>query len=160
MLSNSNSEESLSEVESRKCQGCQGPAQPGYRLALCPHCRQKFAKKPIPLIIKISGLAVLVASAFTLTRLPVSMLGAIAFERGERAEAQSNYNGASAEYRRAADAFPDATLPIARLGIVRYRAGDFSGAARIFSHLAGRKSDPNLTAEVNGVINKIEREIP
>ena len=49
--------------------------------------------------------------------------------------------------------------PIARLGIVRYRAGDSSEAARIFSHLAGRESDPNLTAEVNGVINKIEREI-
>jgi hypothetical protein len=159
MLSDLNSGQSSSEIDSRKCEDCQGTAQPGYKLALCPHCRQKFAKKPIPLVIKITGLAVLVASALALTRLPASMLGAIAFERGQRDEAQSDYNGASIEYRKAADAFPDATLPIARLGIVRYRSGDPSGAARIFSYLAGRKSDPNLTAEVNGVINKMEREI-
>ena len=72
------------------------------------------------------------------------MLGAIAFERGQRDEAQGNYNGASAEYRKAADAFPDATLPMARLGIVRYQAGDFSGAARIFNYLVGRKADAKV----------------
>jgi hypothetical protein len=159
MLSNSKPVESSSEIEPRKCKGCQGTAEPAYRFALCPHCRQKFAKKPIPLTIKITGLAVLVALTFALTRLPASILGASAFERGQRDEAQNNYNGAIAEYRKAADAFPDATLPIARLGIVTYRAGDSSGAARIFSHLAGKESDPNLTAEVNGVINKMEREI-
>jgi hypothetical protein len=157
MLATSTSEPS-SKIESRRCENCQGTSEPGYRLALCPQCRQKLARKPIPLVIKIAGLAILVALAFALTRLPGSMLGAVAFERGQRAEAQGNYNGASAEYRKAADAFPGATLPMARLGIVRYQAGDHSEAARIFSYLAGRKSDPNLTAEVNGVITKMEME--
>jgi hypothetical protein len=159
MLSNSNSGQASSEIQSPKCEYCQGPAQVGYRLALCRHCRLESAQKPIPFTIKITGLAVLIALAFALTRLPASMLGAIAFERGQRDEAQRNYNGASTEYRKAADAFPDATLPLARLGIVRYRTGDTSGATRIFSHLAGRESDPSLTAEVNRVINEIENGI-
>jgi hypothetical protein len=158
MLPDSNSGESQPQIEPQKCEGCQGTAQPGYRLALCPNCRQKLSKKPIPGIIKFTGVAVAVALAFALTRLPGSMLGAIAFERGQRDEAQGNYNEASAEYRKAADAFPDATLPTARLGIVRYHAGDFSGAARIFNYLAGRKADAKLTAEVNGVIKNMEGE--
>jgi Flp pilus assembly protein TadD len=158
MVIDSNREEVQPQVEPLKCVGCQGTPQPGYKVALCQQCRTKFARKPVPVAIKCAGLAVTIAVAFSLIRIPSSMQGAIAFELGQRYEAQSDYKGAVAEYQKAVDAFPDSTLAIARLGIVEYRLGDFSNAARTLSKLAGRKTDAALVSEVNSVIREIERE--
>jgi tetratricopeptide (TPR) repeat protein len=142
-------------VGPERCNNCGGQPQPGFRLALCHDCRQKLAKKPIPGLIKLAGLAVCGVVVFALARVPNSLSGAIAFERGHRDEAQRKYHEAIAEYRSASTAFPDAELPLERLGIVEYKVGDFRGATQTFNHLAGRKVP--LTEEVKGVILEMER---
>jgi len=158
MIMDSNPEEVQSHVEPQKCAGCEGSPQPGYKLALCQQCRTKLARKPVPVAIKCAGVAVAIALAFSVIRIPSSMQGAIAFELGQRYEAQSDYKGAVAEYQKAVDAFPDSTLAIARLGIVEYRLGNFSNAAGTLSKLAGRKTDAALVSEVNFVIREIKGE--
>jgi hypothetical protein len=95
-----------------------------------------------------------------LVRVPTSISGASAFERGQRDEALHKYHEAAAEYRRALNAFPNGTLPLARLGIVEYRDGDHNNAAQTLHHLAGRKADKELCAEVNGIIHEMERSEP
>jgi tetratricopeptide (TPR) repeat protein len=106
------------------------------------------------------GAAVAAAVICALVRVPTSISGASAFERGQRDEALHKYHEAAAEYRRALNAFPDATLPLARLAIVEYKDGDYDNAAQTLHQLAGRKSDKELCAEVNSVIHEMERSAP
>jgi hypothetical protein len=129
-------QETEQEGESQTCAACQGAPQPRYKVLLCQGCRTKLSRKPIPVLIKGAGLLVAVALTVALTRIPGSMLGAIAFERGHKYEMQSNYKEASAEYQKAVDAFPNSSLCVARLGIVEYRLGDFFRAVETLRKLA------------------------
>jgi hypothetical protein len=144
----------------QRCHNCGGEPEPGFKLALCPDCRKRLAKKPIPWSIKVAGTAVAAAVICALVRVPTSISGASAFERGQRDEARHRYQEAAAEYRTALNAFPDATLPLARLAIVEYRDGDYNNAAQTLHQLAGRKAGKELRAEVNSVIHEMERSEP
>src|ERR1700730_13017498 len=147
MSTHQHSDVTQSKSNLQRCQNCGEEAEPGFKLALCPDCRQRLVKKPIPWLIKVMGSAVAAALICALVRVPTSISGASAFERGQRDEALNKYHEAVAEYRRALNAFPDATLPLARLGIVEYRDGDYTSAVQTLHHLAGRKADKELCAE-------------
>ena len=154
----SNASEPTSDLQ--RCENCGGKPEPGFKLALCPACRQRLARTPTPWLIKVTGTAVAAAVICALVHVPPSISGASAFERGQRDEAVHKYHEAAAEYRAALNAFPDATLPLARLGIVEYRDGDYNKAAQTLHQLAGRKADKELCAEVNSVIHEMERSEP
>jgi hypothetical protein len=129
----------------------------GYKMPLCQECRVKHARKPIPAAIKGAGLVVVLMLVVALVRIPSSVAGAVALERGKKYDKQRNYENAATEYQKVVDAFPDSTLAIARLGIVEYRLGELSKAERTLNRLAGRTTDSGLVLEVNSVIDEMER---
>jgi hypothetical protein len=115
-----------------------------------------LSKRPFPAWIKIIVILVGLVFLYALARTPRSLLAAIAFERGQRAEAGGNFATAASEYARAAEIFPNSTLAVARRGIAEYRAGDRAAAVQTLNSIAGRQTSKELTTEVNAVIAEIQ----
>ncbi len=134
------------------CQVCQQPAESGYAAPLCPSCRTNLANRPFPIWIKIAAFAVGLVFLYALARSPRSLSAAVAFERGQRAEAGGNFATAASEYSKVAEAFPTSTLAVARTGIAEYQAGHRDAAIRTLNSIVGRHTSKELTAEVNGVL--------
>ena len=101
------------------CQLCEKPPEPGYAAQLCSPCRTKLSKRPFPLWIKLAIILVALVLVYALAKTPASLVASIAFERGQRAEADGNYATAAKEYAKAVHKFPDSISAVARLGIAR-----------------------------------------
>ncbi len=139
------------------CQLCEQPAEPGYSVQLCSVCRTKLSKRPFPLWIKLAIILVAVVFVYALAKTPASLVASIAFERGQRAEADGNYGTAAKEYAKAVEKFPDSISAVARLGIAQYRAGDHDAAAQTLDSLAGRQAPKELMTEINAVIAEMRK---
>lgn len=131
--------------------------EPRFELPLCAPCRTRLARRPFPAWIKISGAIVLGALVIAGTRSEDSSRAGIAFDRGMRAEQQRDFAHAASYYQQVAERFPASTLALARLSIVRYRAGQWAEAARVIQLLGGRKIPRKLAEKLNPIIHKLRR---
>ena len=138
------------------CQLCEQPAEADYPAQLCSACRTKLSKRAFPLWIKLAIILVALVFIYALAKAPASLVASIAFERGQRAEANGNYATAAKEYAKVVERFPGSTSAAARLGIAQYRAGDRDAAAQTLRSLAGRQASKELTTEINAVIAEMQ----
>lgn len=132
----------------------------GFELPLCAQCRDLLSRRPFPTWIKVSCVIVLGVSVFAGIRSINSFRAGIAFERGQHAEQQGQFAAAADYYNQVVERFPDSTLALARLAITRFRAGQLAEAARILNQLQGRQTSPRIAAEVNQVIQTMQRTPP
>jgi hypothetical protein len=138
--------------EAKKCQSCGAEPEKGFAIPLCSDCRTKMARQPIPIAIKLAGIAIALLLLFALTRIPSSISAAIAFERGERSEQKLQFATAENEYQKSVLAFPRSDLAHARLFVVAYRARDVGTARREFEYLRGRRLDAKLVGEISALL--------
>jgi tetratricopeptide (TPR) repeat protein len=114
--------------------------------------------RPIPRWIQAAAVVVLAVILIALIQFPAALSGAIAFERGQRAEANASYDVALAEYSKAAAQFPDSTLVTVRKGMAAYHARQYAVAADTFNSIAGRQTSRAMAQEVNGAIDQMSRD--
>jgi hypothetical protein len=92
------------------CVSCKAkPALVGYPTALCSDCRRHFIRFPIPLWIRIFGVAVLLIVLFACVFLPRQLSTGIHKARGEKAESEHRYLTAYKEFKLAEKGLPDNT---------------------------------------------------
>lgn len=127
-------------------------------LPLCDSCREVCRKRPLPPWVKLAagvvGLAVLVSFA-TFGR---ALKAAIAFERGQRAEARGDFRAAEAEYRIVLDRFPGSTKALIRLAVAADRAEDLPATVEALKKLEGRSVDKDEHAAVDAVVADLDRK--
>ena len=141
--------------EENRCKNCDNRREDSYQFPLCKECRDSLARRPLPLWIKIGSAVVALVLCFAFAKFPASLRAGIAFERGQKAEAQKKFPLAIDEYQKVLEKFSDSTLVLARLGISEYRAGRLDEAAAVLNKLAGRKTSKQLVGEVNAVIKEM-----
>lgn len=138
--------------EPKGCQSCGGKPEPGFAIPLCPDCRTKLARRAIPIGIKFAGVAIALLLTFALTRIPLSISAAIAFERGREAEQKHQFAIAENDYKKAVLTFPRSDLAHARLFVAAYRAKDIGTARHEFEYLRGRRVDAKLVGEISALL--------
>lgn len=138
--------------ESKKCQSCGMEPESGFPILLCATCRTNLARQPIPVGIKLAGVAIALLLICALIRIPSSISAAIAFERGERSEQKLQFAAAENEYQKAVFAFPGSDLAHARLFVTAYRAKDAGTARHEFEYLRGRKVDAKIVGEITALL--------
>ena len=111
-----------------------------------------MARQPIPIGIKLAGVAVVLLLLFALTRIPSSISAAIAFERGERSEQKLQFAKAENEYQKSVQAFPRSDLAHTRLFVAAYRARDGGTARHEFEYLRGHQLDAKLVGEISALL--------
>ena len=111
-----------------------------------------MARQPIPLGIKIAGVAIAFLLIFALTRIPSSTSAAIAFERGRYDEQKRQFAAAENEYRKSVQVFPRSDLAHTRLFVAAYRARDSGTARHEFEYLRGRQLDAKLVGEISALL--------
>jgi hypothetical protein len=104
----------------------------------------------------IFGIA-LVLFLIGLARFPAKLQGAVAFERGRRAEHSGLYSQAAAQYEAARSAFPNSTTPVARLAVVYYRMGSYERSTALLMGLHDREMPAETINELNRIIDELER---
>jgi hypothetical protein len=112
----------------------------------------RMARQPIPVGVKLAGVAIVLLLLFALTRIPSSISAAIAFERGERSEQKLQFTKAENEYQKSVQAFPRSDLAHTRLFVAAYRARDGGTARREFEYLRGRQLDAKLVGEISALL--------
>jgi len=139
----------LAEV-TKACRSC--GAESDFAIPLCADCRTKLAQQPIPVGIKLAGIAIALLLLLALTRIPSSLSAAIAFERGERSEQKLQFALAENEYQKSVLAFPRSDLAHTRLFVAAYRARDTGTARHEFEYLRGRRLDAKLVGEISAIL--------
>jgi hypothetical protein len=112
----------------------------------------RMARQPIPVGVKLAGVAIVLLLLFALTRIPSSISAAIAFERGERSEQKLQFTKAENEYQKSVQAFPRSDLAHTRLFVAAYRARDGGTARREFEYLRGHQLDAKLVGEISALL--------
>jgi hypothetical protein len=97
--------------ESQKCQACGAAPEPGFPIPLCAKCRSQLARRPIPIGIKLAGVAIALLLVLAVTRIPSSISAAVAFERGQSAEQKLQFASAEHEYQKTVVAYPSPSSP-------------------------------------------------
>ncbi len=139
----------LAEV-TKACRSC--GAEPEFAIPIRADCRTKLAQPPIPVGIKLAGIAIALLLVFALTRIPSSLSAAIAFERGERSEQKLQFAVAENEYQQSVLTFPRSDLAHTRLFVTAYRARDTETARHEFEYLRGRRLDAKLVGEISAIL--------
>lgn len=133
-------------------------AEPGYSTLLCTTCRDRLARRPFPLLIKLSAFLIAVTSIFAFMRFEQSIHAGIYFSRGQHAERTGDYALAAQHYREVIALFPDSTLALSRLALAYYHADRWDEAADVFSQLSGRKVPRELASDIERAIRAINSE--
>jgi hypothetical protein len=136
----------------KACQSCGAEPEPGFAIPLCADCRTRIAQRPIPVGIKLAGIAVALLLLVALIRIPPSLSAAIAFERGEKSEQRLQFGMAETEYQKSALTFPKSDLVHTRLFVTAYRARDVGTARHEFEYLRGRRLDAKLVGEISALL--------
>lgn len=134
-------------------------AEPGYATLLCGSCRNRLARRPFPLLIKLSALFLVVALAFALTRFERSIRAGIAFDQGRRAEKKPDYERAAESYKEVVALFPDSVPALVRLAKAHYRAGHLNEAASALQRLAGRRIPRDLASDYERVFREVKYQL-
>lgn len=143
---------------SSACRQCgTGEVEPGYAMQLCAPCRSALAGRSFPWWIKLSAVVIVGLLAAAILDLPSSLRAGVAFERGRRAEAASNYAAAIDEYQQVFKLFPDSNVVAARLAIACYLGRRPQEAAPAMRILSGRKLPKAMVDEINWAIKKMQR---
>lgn len=145
--------------EAPRCLLCgRVPMQGPDALLLCEACRESSMHRPFPKFIKAAAVLIavpVIAAAFSF---PGNLSAAIAFHRGQEAEAQAYYGVATEHYGKVVDRFPDSVLAHAREGIAAYRAGLYDIAGSEFDWLDGREiPSQEVLDELNDISAEVER---
>jgi len=153
----------VSSVEERRpCQSCGAVvAEPGRAMPLCTSCRARLVARPFPSWIMAAAALIGVLMLVELTKFPAAFSAAVAYERGQRAEARRDFPAALTEYSKAAQSFPNAIQVVARRGIAAYRAGNLAVTVESFRAIGGRNvGDEAIASEVNQIIAAINAGRP
>lgn len=125
-------------------------------MPLCSRCRDKLAARPLPAWTIVSSLFLAIVMVFAFARFPAALGAAVAFERGQRAEEQGNYEIAKQQYALVVAQYPGSTEALARLAISQCETMDLVGAVATLQKLEGREASVELIDEVNQAISEVE----
>jgi lipoprotein NlpI len=95
--------------------------------------------------------------AIAILQFPSALTAGIAFERGQRADANGAFDLAVVEYSKVVERFPTSTLAVARKGIAAFHARQYQVAAEAFNIIAGRDASPEIVREVNNAIDEMKK---
>jgi len=142
------------------CPQCGSPPEPGgYPMPLCSRCRDTLSSRPLPAWTIVSALLVGVILVFAFARFPAAVRAGVAFERGQRAEEQINYDAAEEEYRKVVAQYPDSTEPLARLAICQCKTLNVMEIGGTLKRLEGREMSKELYDEVDAAVKGAETEL-
>jgi len=149
--------------ESEKAYGCRNCSSPiieeGYEAELCKDCREKFAKRPLPIWVKGFFILILSIVIIALSKFPKSISSGVAFEKGLKAEMETRYITASKEYEKAAKEYPDSVLVQARLFIAYAKSGKIREADNTYKLIEGRDvSDRELLNDVTSTMDELDAQ--
>lgn len=120
------------------CKNCGSDTiEEGYKLNLCKDCRDKLSKRPIPASIKLVFLIIIGLVIYSSMRFPTTIKGALAYERGEQAEAQKKYTTALNEYKKAYEQYNISSNIKAKLIICQYYIGNYDNVVDLLIEIEG-----------------------
>jgi tetratricopeptide (TPR) repeat protein len=150
-IDNQNDYNNINYEHNYSCENCGSSIiEEGYTSHLCIDCRDKLSKRPIPIFIKFIFLIVLGLVLYSLVRFTTTLEGAIAYERGEQAEAQKKYTTALKEFEKAAEIYRHSGNIKAKLIIAQYYTGNYDYVVDLLVDLEG------TTIESVKLYNKLE----
>ncbi|GKX31545.1 hypothetical protein SH1V18_40250 [Vallitalea longa] len=141
------------------CENCgSSVTEDGYKTKLCPSCRYKLSKRPLPKSIKIFLGIIMVLIVYSFMRLPNSMKGVLAYEKGKKAESQKKYVTALKQYQ-IADKEYDLTDIKAKIIVAEFYNGNYITANDLLCDLEGEiiedKSLYDQLLNISTYINEI-----
>ncbi|MFT3674270.1 MAG: hypothetical protein QM781_00085 [Chitinophagaceae bacterium] len=144
------------------CANCSHPVvEPGYPTSLCSDCRAKFIKYPIPLSVKLFGLAIVLLVAFSMFSLPSNLSAGLHFERGVDAISKKKYATALKELSGVLEKKPNFNEAKEYLAIAAFHNGNIGLFAEMIRQLEGKQEDDEqLLATLNSLILKVEDYLP
>jgi tetratricopeptide (TPR) repeat protein len=144
------------------CAGCNAPlAEPVPRNPICPDCRQRFIRYPIPHWIKGFGAGVLLLMIFCLYQLPANLKTGIHYKRGLMAAGSRNYRTAQKEFQQAVLREPGFLEAQCRLLVAAYYNHDYITLGNVAVQLEGKNvEDAALYHEVSRVMNLANQYFP
>lgn len=140
------------------CKNCGSVnVEEGHTLPLCTECRNKFAKRPFPLWVKIFLLVLAATFVVSILNFPKVLEAGVAYERSSRLEKELKYVSAVKELEKTTAMYPDSTEALCKLILDYYKSEDIYNALRTFDIVAGREMEnEGLVEAVNATITEIE----
>ncbi|WP_099188847.1 tetratricopeptide repeat protein [Tepidibacter mesophilus] len=121
---------------------------------LCKNCREAYIKYPIPIWIKALSVIVLIIMIFSLMHFKSSLIGAVNYERGLKAEKELKYVTAQNSYKKALDQFPESELLKSRLFIASVKGDNLEEIETAYDEILKIEYyDKDLLNEVQSAIN-------
>ncbi|MCT4508703.1 MAG: tetratricopeptide repeat protein [Tepidibacter sp.] len=125
-----------------------------YPTDLCENCREAYIKYPVPIWIKALFVIVLIVTIFSLMHFKSSLIGAVNYERGLKAEKELKYVTAQNAYKKALNQFPESQLLKSRLFIVSVKGDNLDGIEKIYDEILEMEYyNTKLLDEVQGAID-------
>lgn len=143
------------------CRNCGSyDVEEGYKLELCHECRNKLAKRPVPIKIKLFFILIIIMFLASLIKLPKTLNVAVEYQRGEKAEKNLKYITAMKHFEKVSKEFPNFDKGLAKLYKAYYMNGEITKARKTHDKLMGadstKKVDKDLATYVNNVTDDIE----
>ena len=127
-----------------------------YPTDLCENCREAYIKYPVPIWIKALSVIVLIVVIFSLMHFKSSLIGAVNYERGLKAEKELKYVTAQNAYKKALDQFPESQLLKSRLFIASVKGDNLEEIEKIYDEILEMKysnTDNDLFNEVQSAMD-------
>ncbi|WFD09618.1 tetratricopeptide repeat protein [Tepidibacter hydrothermalis] len=127
-----------------------------YPTDLCKNCREAYIKYPVPMWIKALSVIVLIVVIFSLMHFKSSLIGAVNYERGLKAEKELKYVTAQNAYKKALDQFPKSELLKSRLFIASVKGDNLDESDKIYDEILEityYDSDKDLFNEVQTAVD-------
>lgn len=126
-----------------------------YPTDLCENCREAYIKYPIPIWIKALSVIVLIVVIFSLIHFKSSLIGAVNYERGLKAEKELKYVTAQNAYKKALDQFPESQLLKSRFFVSSVKGdSDVEETRKIYDEIVEMEYyDTKLFDEVQSAID-------
>jgi tetratricopeptide (TPR) repeat protein len=149
----------LNNLNDLPCKECKvRPAEADYIYRLCSECRKAMINRPYPAWIKAFLAIIVVLILVSSYSLPSALEAGFALRTAKKAEAGRDYPAAIAQYQKILVLFPESQKYQARLAICYLHANDTIKAIPLIQALDEKKLPNSLIDELNGLIEKLEKE--
>lgn len=131
-----------------------------YPTDLCENCREAYIKYPIPIWIKALSVIVLIVVIFSLMHFKSSLIGAVNYERGLKAEKELKYVTSQNAYKKALDQFPESELLKSRLFITSVKGDNLDQSDKFYNEILKityYDRDKDLFSEVQSAVDLYEK---
>ena len=140
------------------CASCGSPdVLHNYPTKLCPECRERFIKFPVPKWLWLFAGAIGLIVLFSLFTLPKNIATGVALEKGKKAEQDHRYMTAQKEFEKVVQKVPGYMEGNAHLMIAAFYNNDFDTFRKMGEKLGGHEmEDKPLADRINELMTKAE----